>query len=114
MPLYDYRCVLCSSISTFFTRSISAQVEPVCRRCGDKEMTRLVSSFAYHRSLQTIHEQSGPPTQSATDLDHYKDPRNIGRHLEQRFEQLGMEVPKEVRQEIDSAREGVMPAGLDS
>jgi len=38
--------------------------------------------------------------------DYYKDPRNIGRWTEKRFQDMGMEMPNEIQQQIQAAREG--------
>ena len=104
MPLYDYRCAACDAVTTVLTRSASDRVEPVCRRCGGTEMTRQFSAFAHHRSAS-----AGPST-----LGDYSDPRNIGRYVEERFRGLGMDVPAEAREAIDSARGGHMPKELES
>jgi hypothetical protein len=74
-------------------------------------MRRLVSPFAYHKSLATVHEESGPPPKFPT-LDYYKDPRNIGRYVEERFKEWGMELPKSVKEQIQAAREGELPKEL--
>ena len=33
MPIYEYRCQACSQISSFFLRSISSELEPICSHC---------------------------------------------------------------------------------
>lgn len=45
-------------------------------------------------------------------LDYYKDPRNIGRWAEKRFKDMGIEMPDEIRQKIQAAREGELPEPL--
>ncbi|MFN3974174.1 MAG: FmdB family zinc ribbon protein [Dehalococcoidia bacterium] len=111
MPLYDYRCAECLRVTTIFTKSVFQEVEPVCAYCGGKEMRRLVSPFAYHKSIQTIHEESGPPPKFPT-MDYYKDPRNIGRYVEEKFKEFGMELPKGVKEQIEAARQGEVPKEL--
>jgi hypothetical protein len=71
-----------------------------------------MSTFAYHRSVQDVHESSGPPSM-VSDLGFYSDPRNIGRWTEKKFAEMGMEVPSEVREEISAARDGQLPAELE-
>jgi DNA polymerase III delta subunit len=44
--------------------------------------------------------------------EYYKDPRNIGRWTEKRFQDMGMELPDEVQQQIQAAREGELPESL--
>ncbi len=44
--------------------------------------------------------------------DYYKDPRNIGRWTEKKFQDMGMEMPSEIQQQIQAAREGELPESL--
>ena len=114
MPIYEYSCDACGKMSSFFIRSINHTIEPVCAHCKSVDMKRAVSSFAYHKSLKTIHQESGsPPGPGGASLNYYKDPRNIGRHVEESFQKYGMEMPQTVRENIDAAREGSLPEGLD-
>ena len=82
-----------------------------CPHCGSAELHRAVSTFAHHRTMARVWDESGPPS-AFGDNDYYKDPRNIGRWTEQRLEELGMEMPSEAHQMIDAAREGEMPPPL--
>jgi len=41
--------------------------------------------------------------------DYYKDPRNIGRWAEKKFEEMGMDMPESTQQMIQAAREGEPP-----
>jgi putative FmdB family regulatory protein len=111
MPIYEYRCSKCQARFTELVRSWSDHVTPVCPKCGDKNPERLVSTFAYHKSTQIIHEESGEPSLTSGP-DFYKDPRNIGRWTEKKFEDMGVDMPAEIRQEIDAAREGELPESL--
>jgi putative FmdB family regulatory protein len=111
MPIYEYKCNKCQSRFSILIRSWNETVTAICPRCSSKEAERTVSSFAYHKSAQTIHEESGEPTLNSGS-DFYKDPRNIGRWTEKKFQDMGMEVPKEVKEEISAAREGKLPDDL--
>ena len=114
MPIYEFRCRSCGEVSSFLTRAIGDPLEPACSHCDSGEMQRTISSFAYHRSLKTVHAESGlPPGPGTASLDYYKDPRNVGRHVEEAFEKHGVEMPQSVRDSIDSARGGELPEGLD-
>ena len=44
--------------------------------------------------------------------EYYKDPRNIGRWVEKRFQDMDMEMPAEIQQKIQAAREGELPEPL--
>ena len=111
MPIYEYRCSKCRSKYTVLVRGWNGTAETVCPRCGATEAERLISSFAYHKSIKDIHEQSGEPG-LASAADFYKDPRNIGRAAEKSFKEMGMDVPAEIREEIAAARDGVLPDSL--
>ena len=89
-------------------RMSNMEQPPACPECHDTDMTRIFSNFAMHRSLQSIYEENTDPRAPG----YYKDPRNIGRGLEKRFRDMNMEIPPEIRQSIDSAREGVLPESL--
>ncbi len=110
MPIYEYRCQSCGEVSSFFIRSIGAQLEPVCQHCQSTDLQRRMSTFAMGRTLESVHE--GAPSTPAS-LDYYRDPRNIGRNVEQSFTRHGVDMPESVRQTIDAAREGSLPKGLD-
>ena len=114
MPVYEYRCRACGKTSTFLTRSINSRLEPECAHCKSSDVQRAVSSFAYHKSAKTIHQEYGPPPgPGAPSLDYYKDPRNVGRYVEESFQKYGLDMPQSVRDSIDAAREGESPEGLD-
>ncbi len=108
MPIYEYRCKDCGRLTSVFTRSVSQTVEPTCSHCGGAALERAPSKFAYHRTEQQILEQYGTPEPGAGP-DAYKDPRQIGRWVEKRFDEMGMELPSEARKMIDAAREGEFP-----
>jgi len=107
MPVYEYRCRSCQRKASFFLKRIGQPVELVCPACGSRDLSRVFSSFAYHKSAAAIHEESGSP--DAPGPDYYKDPRNIGRWTEKKFQDMGMELPSEVGEMIQAAREGELP-----
>jgi putative FmdB family regulatory protein len=111
MPIYEYQCQQCQSRFSTLVRSWKEIGPAACPKCGSRKTKRTVSAFAYHKSVQTIHEESGEPSLHSGS-DFYKDPRNIGRWTEKKFQDMGMEVPKEIKEEINSAREGKLPDEL--
>ena len=74
-------------------------------------MVRTISSFAHHKSIKTVWEESGEPTMSPSP-DYYQDPRNIGRWAEKRFKEMGIEMPASLQEKIQAAREGELPEAL--
>ncbi len=73
-------------------------------------MERRMSTFALGKTTAAVHEAN--PTGSSS-RDYYRDPRNIGRHVEETFARHGVAMPDTVRQSIDSARSGEAPKGID-
>ena len=116
MPIYEYRCQACTGLTTFFLRSINpdyiGKLEPVCSHCQSKEMERRMSSFATGKTVSSVHESFAPGSEHRSP-DYYKDPRNLGRGVEDAFTRFGKEMPQSVRDNIDAARSGETPKGLD-
>ena len=108
MPIYEFLCQECHEKSSILLRNISAPVSHRCPECGSNDLVRTMSSFAYHRSMQSIHEAAGEPRLSPGP-DYYKDPRNIGRWSEKKFQELGIEMPSQMKEDIKSYREGELP-----
>jgi putative FmdB family regulatory protein len=110
MPIYEYTCADCRRLTSVFTRSMDAEAKPTCKHCGSKKLARAFSKFAYHKSAQRILEEHGAEPRA---LDDYKDPRQIGRWAERKFEEYGMDLPDEAREMIDAAREGEFPSPVN-
>jgi putative FmdB family regulatory protein len=111
MPIYEFVCQDCHRKTSFFVRSISEPCDSTCSFCGSTELSRVISNFAYHKSLQTVWEESGEPMLHPSE-DYYKDPRNIGRWAEKKFQEMGQEMPAQLKEKIQEAREGELPEPL--
>ena len=98
-------------MSGILVRSVAESFIAKSPACGSSDLVRAISGFAYHKSMKTIHEEAGEP-QMFPSPDYYKDPRNIGRWTEKRFKESGLEMPAEIQQEIQAAREGELPKSL--
>ena len=106
MPIYEYKCASCRRLSSVFTRSVGASPNAECRHCGSRKLERALSKFAYHKSEADIMRDYGAEPKR---LEDYKDPRQIGRWAERKFDEFGIDMPKEARDMIDAAREGEYP-----
>lgn len=111
MPLYEFRCQNCNTRFSILVKSVAESFTAECSVCGSSASARVISSFAYHKSMEPIWEESGEP-QDFPGPDYYKDPRNVGRRTEKRFSEMGLEVPPQVKEEIQAAREGELPDSL--
>ncbi|HWQ28523.1 MAG TPA: zinc ribbon domain-containing protein [Dehalococcoidia bacterium] len=108
MPIYEYRCADCKKLTSVFTRSMQVDAQPACQHCGSANTSRIISRVAYHKTEQQILEEYGVPGDRPRPED-YKDPRQIGRWVEKKFQEYGMELPRPAREMIDAAREGEFP-----
>jgi len=111
MPIYEYICHKCKRKVSIFMRMSALQPNPACPICGGTGLDRVFSSFAVTKSTSTVHKESGEPGPGMS-ADYYKDPRNIGRSLEKQFKNMNMEIPSEIQNSIERAREGVLPDSL--
>ena len=71
-----------------------------------------MSSFALGKTISSAHNNF------SSGIDHrfpnyYNDPRNIGRGVEDTYSKFGKEIPQSVRDNIDAARSGKSPKGLE-
>jgi putative FmdB family regulatory protein len=105
MPIYEYRCADCSKVTSIFVRSASTTVEATCEHCGSTAVSRMVSKVARLKTDSDVLEDYGG--------EGIQDPRQIGRWVEKRFEDYGMELPSETREAIDRARSGELPKAID-
>ncbi len=109
MPIYEYRCDDCDRVSSVFVRSAGATVEARCEHCESTSLARLMSRVSRLKTERDVLDELGAPGAGGRQEDAYKDPRQIGRWVERRFEQYGMDIPDETREAIDAAREGELP-----
>lgn len=108
MPIYEYRCSSCAKVTEAFHRDLAKAKKPVCEHCGNTKTERAISRFATPKTEAQVMDQYGVPDPGAGP-DAYKDPRQIGRWAEKRFEEMGVEMPQEAKQMIDAARGGDLP-----
>ena len=108
MPIYEFRCDDCGKITNHFTRKVDPDPKAACEHCGSAQTSRMISRFARSYSRDDIMERYGDPATS-DDPNVLRDPRQIGSWVEKRFDEYGVDVPKDAREMIDAAREGELP-----
>jgi len=111
MSIYEFSCSACRQKASLLVRSALSPITPRCPACGNTELLRAVSSFAVHRSISSIHESGDKPVMFQSP-NYYKDPRNIGRWAEKKFQDMGIEMPSPLQDKIKAAREGELPDSL--
>lgn len=110
MPIYEYGCLDCRRRSSRLVRG-AADAEPACQHCGSGHVRRLVSTFAFHKSMQSKLDDAGPP-QPFGDEDYYKNPVNIGRWARHRAEQAGIDLGEGFDAMVERAQSGEDPQKL--
>ncbi len=103
MPIYEFRCAACGRITSIFTRSVNSQFESRCSHCGSEDVSRVPPRIARYRAAADAGSARSPSGEGSDD------PRQIGRWVERRFDEMGLELPQEARTMIDAAREGEFP-----
>lgn len=87
MPIYEFLRQKCNIKTSLLIRKATDSLVVECPACGSSDLVPVVSSFAHHKSIKTIHDEASEP-QMSPGPDYYKDPRNIGRWAEKRFKEL--------------------------
>jgi len=75
-------------------------------------MERRMSSFATGKTVDTIRDNSSAGSDHRSP-GYYNDPRNIGRGVEDAFNKYAIDMPQTIRENIDAARSGESPKGMD-
>ena len=104
MPIYEYACRTCRRLTSSFVRNPADETAPPCQHCGGAT-GRALSRFAVGRSASQARAEFGSPRPG----EEYSDPRQIGRWVENKFDEYGMDLPGEAREMIDAARDGDLP-----
>jgi len=60
VPVYEFACMDCRKVVSVLVKRIGDDTEPACPTCGGRNLERLISGFAFHRSLMSKLEQLDP------------------------------------------------------
>jgi len=118
MPIYEYACPKCRVIFNFLSKRVNPEHLPTCPKCGNKQMTKLVSRFSMSRGLKepaakTEGEGPEPP------MPDFDDPRveRAMADLERDMEHLDENNPRHMahmmRKIKDLMPPGTVPKELD-
>ena len=111
MPIYEFACPRCRRIFSFLSKRINPDREPVCPKCGHKQLSKQVSRFALTKGLAEPAAKSeaggdGPPM---PDLDDPRVARAMS-EMEREMEHLDENNPKHMAR-LMRKMQGLMPAG---
>jgi putative FmdB family regulatory protein len=108
MPIYEYACRSCRRLTSSLVRNPADETAPPCQHCGGTT-ARALSRFAVGRSATQARQEFAAPRPG----EEYSDPRQIGRWVENKFDEYGMDLPGEAREMIDAARDGDLPDAVN-
>ena len=104
MPIYEYRCGGCKRKVTVLTLRASETVDPVCDRCGSRDLTRLMSRFAMVRSEDSrLDDLSDPSSLSGLDEN---DPKSMARWMRKMGKELGEDAGEDFDEMVDELEAG--------
>lgn len=103
MPIYEFRCADCRQKTTIITLSVKDAVDPVCSRCGGRNLAKLVSRVAVRKSEESRVESLARPS-SLAGLDE-NDPKSVARWMKTMGREMGEEAGEDFDEEVDKAME---------
>jgi putative FmdB family regulatory protein len=102
MPIYEYRCEACGRVSTVLVLKQEG-FEPVCKQCGGKNLTKLISRVAYLRSEADRMERLADPSRLGG-LDE-NDPASMARWMKRMGKEMGEDMGEDFDQMVEQAME---------
>jgi len=101
MPIYEYACIKCKTVSTFLVLRASEGVDPYCKACGSKEVKKIVSRISILRSEEKRLEGLLDPS-SLSGLDE-NNPSSIERVMKKIGKEMGDELGDGLEESIETA-----------
>jgi putative FmdB family regulatory protein len=118
MPIYEFACPKCRVIFNFLSKRVKPEKSPACPRCGNRKMSRQMSSFAMPRSLPE--KQTASPGAEGEAMPEMDDPRvaRAMNELERDMEHMDENNPRHMalmmRKMKDIMPPGSVPKELDT
>ncbi len=106
MPIYEYRCEVCSRLTAQLIFKPAEATLPACRACGSARTRRVLSGFAYHRSEASRLAEFDASASNHPDF--YKDSRNVGLWAKKRAQDMGVDLGPSFEETVEKARTGTI------
>ncbi len=113
MPIYEYYCPDCSRRVSLLWRSFKdlETREPVCPRCGGKNLRRLVSKVAVLRSEDArLDNLAGPGDMPDVDEN---DPKSLARWMRKMSQETGEDMGPEFDEVVGRLEAGEDPEEIE-
>jgi putative FmdB family regulatory protein len=101
MPIYEYRCENCKKLSSFLLLRATEEIDPYCKHCGSKDVTKVISRVAVLKSEEKRLESMLDPSKFS-DLDE-NDPRSVERVMQRMGKELGDELGEGFEESMEEA-----------
>ncbi len=105
MPIYEYLCLKCKRPFSFLAGVVADSGEPVCPRCGGKNLSKLISRVARIKSKDRVLEDLSDPSQ----IGNLEDPKAMAQWAKKMGRALGEETGEDFDEELDEMLD--KPAG---
>ena len=103
MPIYEYRCRRCGRRTSLLLLSYKERAEPICPRCGSKDLARIMSRFATVRSEESrLEAMADDPSLAGVDEN---DPRSVARFMKKMGREFGDELGDDFAAAVEEAEE---------
>jgi putative FmdB family regulatory protein len=102
MPIYEYKCLGCSHLTSFLVQGYTPPGDPICESCGSHDLKRIISKVSYHSSASDRTASYNPKARKSDSF--YKDSRNIGLNAERMLEKAGVKPTEEFKNKLERLR----------
>ncbi|MGO9146085.1 MAG: FmdB family zinc ribbon protein [Desulfomonilia bacterium] len=102
MPIYEYKCLRCSHVTSILIQGYKGPEDITCDECGSDDLKRIISKVNYHTSSSDRLSSYNPNARKSDSF--YKDSRNIGLNAEQMLKQAGVKPTDEFKSKLERLR----------
>lgn len=107
MPIYEYVCKGCGKTSSFLLLRVSEDIEPYCKHCASREVSRILSRVAVLKSEERRMESLLDPSKFS-DLDE-NDPASVERMMRRMSKEFGEDLGGGFEENMEEALSGDEP-----
>jgi putative FmdB family regulatory protein len=107
MPIYEYVCNSCGRTSSFLLLRVSGDIEPHCKHCASKDVSRILSRVAVLKGEERRMESLLDPSKFS-DVDE-KDPGSVERMMRRMGRELGDDLGGDFEESMGEAFSGDEP-----
>ena len=109
MPIYEFFCGSCNIIYQFLIRTSGIEKRPVCPRCGNTELERVMSTFS-----TSAGKSSGDNLDEGAlaGLDE-NDPRSMAKAIRSMADEMGEDLGPELEEAISRLEAGEDPEEIE-